>query len=91
MRGKPRTLSRFPTRLINPLENGHSCKVPYICNKRSTHVRYNMNTLLYRGLAMLHAAKLTGLDKQKNQLKIVNISLPRIFSICFGCLKEPSH
>ena len=39
---------------------------------------------------MLHAA-LTGLDKQKNQLKIVKISLPRIFSICFECLKEPSH
>ena len=34
---------------------------------------------------------LTGLDKQIFQRKIVNISLPIIFSICFGCSKEPSH
>ena len=25
------------------------------------------------------------------QRKIVNIFLPIIFSICFGCSKEPSH
>ena len=28
---------------------------------------------------------------QKFQCKIVNIFLPIIFSICFGCSKEPSH
>ena len=33
----------------------------------------------------------TGLDEQKNQCQIVNIFLPIIFSICFGCSKEPSH
>ena len=33
----------------------------------------------------------TGLDKKTFQLKIVNIFLPIIFSICFGCSKEPSH
>ena len=32
-----------------------------------------------------------GLDKQIFQSKIVNIFLPIILSICFGCLKEPSH
>ena len=32
-----------------------------------------------------------GLDKQKNQRKIVNIFLPISFNICFGCSKEPSH
>ena len=35
---------------------------------------------------------ITGLDKQnKIQQKIVNIFLPIIFSICFGCSKEPPH
>ena len=29
-----------------------------------------------------------GLDKQKFQSKIVNISLPILFSICFGCSKN---
>ena len=33
----------------------------------------------------------TGLDKQKNSRKIVNIFLPIIFSVCFGWSKEPSH
>ena len=34
----------------------------------------------------------TGLDKQKTfERKIVNIFLPIIFNICFGCSKEPSH
>ena len=33
----------------------------------------------------------TGLDKQKNQRKVVNIFLPIVFSLCFGCSKEPSH
>ena len=33
----------------------------------------------------------TGLDKQNFQRKIENIFLPVNFSICFGCLKEPSH
>ena len=33
----------------------------------------------------------TGLDKQNFQRKIVNIFLPIIFSIFFGCIKEPSH
>ena len=28
---------------------------------------------------------------KKIQHKIVNIFLPIIFSICFGCSKEPSH
>ena len=28
---------------------------------------------------------------KKFQRKIVNIFLPIIFSICFGCSKEPSH
>ena len=32
-----------------------------------------------------------GLDNQNFQRKIVNIFLPIIFSICFGCSKEPSH
>ena len=32
----------------------------------------------------------TGSDK-KNQRKKVNNFLPIIFSICFGCSKEPSH
>ena len=32
-----------------------------------------------------------GLDKPKIQRKIVNIFLSIIFSICFGCSKEPSH
>ena len=36
---------------------------------------------------MLHQ----GLDTQKIQRKILNIFLPIIFSICFGCSKEPSH
>ena len=31
-----------------------------------------------------------GLDKQKIQRKIVNIFLPIIFSMCFGCSKKPS-
>ena len=30
-------------------------------------------------------------SNKKNQRKIVNIFLPIIFSICFGCSKEPSH
>ena len=34
---------------------------------------------------------ITGLDKKKNQRKIVNIFLPILFGICFGCSKEPSH
>ena len=33
----------------------------------------------------------TGLDKHIFQRKIVNIFLPIIFSLCFGCSKEPSH
>ena len=33
----------------------------------------------------------TGLDRQKFQIKIVNIFLPITLSICFGCSKEPSH
>ena len=32
-----------------------------------------------------------GLDKQFFQCKIVNMFLPIIFSICFGCSKAPSH
>ena len=32
----------------------------------------------------------TGLDNKKFHRKIVNIFLPIIFSICFGCSKEPS-
>ena len=32
----------------------------------------------------------TGLDNKKIQRKIVYIFLPIIFSICFGCSKEPS-
>ena len=32
-----------------------------------------------------------GLDKQKIQRKIVNILLPIIFNISFGCSNEPSH
>ena len=31
------------------------------------------------------------LDKQNFLRKIVNIFLRLIFSICFGCSKEPSH
>ena len=34
---------------------------------------------------------LTGLDKQKDQRKIVTFFLPISFNICFGCSKEPSH
>ena len=30
-------------------------------------------------------------SEQFFQCKIVNIFLPIIFSICFGCSKEPSH
>ena len=33
----------------------------------------------------------TGLDKQKNQLKIVNMFLPINLNICFWCAKEQSH
>ena len=33
----------------------------------------------------------TGLDKQNFQCKIVNIFLPIVPSICFGCSKETSH
>ena len=33
----------------------------------------------------------TGLINKKFQRKIVNIFLPIMFSICFGCSKEPSH
>ena len=33
----------------------------------------------------------TGLDKQKFAATIVNIFLPIIFNICFGCSKELSH
>ena len=33
----------------------------------------------------------TGLDKQKFQGKILNIFLPIILSLCFGCSKVPSH
>ena len=29
-----------------------------------------------------------GLDKQKNEHKIVNIFLPISFNICFGCSKK---
>ena len=32
-----------------------------------------------------------GLDKQKNQRKIVNIFLPINFNICFGCSKEKNE
>ena len=32
-----------------------------------------------------------GLDKQNIQRKTVNIFLPIIFGISFGCSKEPSH
>ena len=32
-----------------------------------------------------------GLDKQKNEHKIVNIFLPISFNICFGCSKKTSH
>ena len=28
---------------------------------------------------------------KRNQRKIVNIFLPIVLSICFGCSKEPSH
>ena len=34
---------------------------------------------------------LTGLDKQNFQRKIVNIFLPIILSICFGCSEELSQ
>ena len=40
---------------------------------------------------ILISTALTGLDKQKFLRKIMNIFLPIIFSICFGCSKEPSH
>ena len=36
-------------------------------------------------------SSVTGLDKQFFQRKIVNIFLPIIFSICFGCSKDPSQ
>ena len=35
--------------------------------------------------------RLIGLDKQKIERKIVNISLPINFNICFRCSKEPSQ
>ena len=35
--------------------------------------------------------KILQLINKKNQCKIVNISIPIIVSICFGCSKEPSH
>ena len=45
---------------------------------------YYLQFLLH-GLVVL----VTGLDKQKKiQSKIVNIFLPIIFNICFGCSKE---
>ena len=36
-------------------------------------------------------ARDTGLDQLKNLRKIVNIFLPIVFNVCFGCSKEPSH
>ena len=32
-----------------------------------------------------------GLDKQNFEHKIVNVSLPISFNMCFGCSKEPFH
>ena len=46
--------------------------------------------LLASEVAMIESRTQVEINK-KNQLKIVNISLPIIFSICFGCSKEPSH
>ena len=39
---------------------------------------------------LIHVFPVFSINK-KFQRKIVNIFLPMIFSICFGCSKEPSH
>ena len=43
-----------------------------------------------RGPYVTDACTMVWINK-KNQRKIVNVFLPKIFSICFGCSKEPSH
>ena len=45
MLGKPRILSLSPTRLIDSIKHGHSCKILYNCNKGSTHVRSSIYSL----------------------------------------------
>ena len=42
-------------------------------------------------LTPTHQVEFIGLDKKNFQHKIVNIFLPIMLSICFGCSKEPSH
>ena len=40
-------LSLFPTCLINPINYEHSCKILYICNKGSTHVRSSIYPFIW--------------------------------------------
>ena len=42
MLGKPHILSLFPTHLINSTKHELSCKILYICNKGSHHVRSSL-------------------------------------------------
>ena len=42
-------------------------------------------------IAKITVEGIDDLDKKNFQHKIVNIFLPMIFSISFGCSKEPSH
>ena len=86
----PLTLTLRPTFLITfrflickkVLEVGLAWKVEG--NITSCH-------LLMRRLTVRPSDKNIGLVKQIFKIKIVNIFLPVIFSICFGCSKEPSH
>ena len=45
----------------------------------------------FKGLSVKIAIKSQALINKNFQRNIANIFLPIIFSICFGCSKEPSH
>ena len=64
--------------------------VPTFVELDSTDIDINRKKLLDANVEYPFG-EYTGLDKQNFQRKIVNIFLPIIFSICFGCSKEPSH
>ena len=64
---------------------------PVLVQPRNTGKHCNTTEKLLSGTFLDLWEVYIGLDKQNFLRKIVNIFLPIIFSICFGCSKEMSH
>ena len=74
------------------------CESSLLENKTNFLLRKEVSPILLEELFISHCLhcnhhhfRNAGLDKEKNQYKIVNIFLPISFSICVWCSKEPCH